>query len=1338
MLSRFTVALKEASSRFLNLLSRNPLLIAILVLAATLRVYPIPHGIGFHPDERHLVMVTNDLERNGMNPRSFAYGSLPFYLVWGLSKLLSFFSPHIHSYDGLFYTGRGVAAAFGVLGVFLTYHLARALGLTYGTALLSALLLTLNVFHLQLSRYYAVDIFLTTLSTLTLLACVWLCKSGSTKSYIVAGLALGLALGTKVSALNLLIPLALACAFNSCESHRYAKFSTWLRIASLPLVAISTFLMVEPFALLDFDTFMRHTMEQINMVRGDWRPPYIIQYENTAAYLYPLQQMFSYTMGFPLALSGILGAVFLALRQFRRASPTAIVVLAWTLLTFFAFAGLKVKFPRYLLPIYPALMIFAAWVLGEIFNFFKERQKKLLGLIPMLSVVVTCALYALAFIRIYAFDHSYELASRWIYDHIAPGAKILSVDWDDKLPLTLPGLDAHRYAFEGPSWELQVYHPESEEKLRQLSSKLASAEYIVIPTARAYGALPRIPFEYPLTNAMFSMLFKGTLGYELIQTVKVRPGIGGWAINDDLADESFWVYDHPKVDIFKRTSQFTQEEIERRMRNAFLNAPLPTREQMLLQDAGTAFVYSTANASSVWNLIKWMLLLIALGLVGAPWCAWLFQHSPDRGLGLAVPLGMIIPSTFLWVATSLGKINSTGPSFWMSMLISLGVGSVALRYFPSRHAKPTPFLWRPVLFSLAAFLLGFLLFVVARALSPEIYWGEKPMDFTFLNFFTRLETLPPQDPWAAGERMRYYYFGSYLFGLLHKAMNIDTAIGYNLAIATVVGASVSAAYSGTLAITKRIGTALIGAVFICLFSNLEVLRLFFFSDKKSFDLFWASTRLLKEPAITEYPFWAFLFADLHAHLIALPIVLTLGAFLWRFFRDERQALSFALIAHRLLCGLLLSVLFVTNSWDAISWGALTAIVLLYSSHLHSQSKSSSILKRCGNFVADISRDGSLVALGGLPICLLFKFSSANDLQPHFGLNQSFEFNSLEQILRHLAIWLLPCIVAMFAVFVRYARRGSALRGTLKFVAAFFISGIPSILGAYAESLGIGNVPWSILGLASLLTFLSLCTAFLHRAPRAMRVAACCASLGGLILAFAEIGFLMDHMNTIFKFYNAIWLLLALATALSLATLAKSLWFAPGWKVWRYSTRTFLLGIMLVFAVGAAGSVVNYFIMCTFHRISGPRPSLDGLAYLDRLFPSDAKAITWLRANVSGLPIVVEANGPSYQNYSRVSMHTGLPTVLGWSYHVTQRGTSIASVRQREEAIKAIYSSSNLDDVSTYLRLYRARYIFLGEIERHLYSHGDYDRAGLAKFTAYPETFHKVFEYGQTQIFEFMG
>jgi uncharacterized membrane protein len=45
---------------------------------------------------------------------------------------------------------------------------------------------------------------------------------------------------------------------------------------------------------------------------------------------------------------------------------------------------------------------------------------------------------------------------------------------------------------------------------------------------------------------------------------------------------------------------------------------------------------------------------------------------------------------------------------------------------------------------------------------------------------------------------------------------------------------------------------------------------------------------------------------------------------------------------------------------------------------------------------------------------------------------------------------------------------------------------------------------------------------------------------------------------------------------------------------------------------------------------------------------DRQAFDWLRQNVHGIPTILEANTPLYRWGSRVSIYTGLPTVIGWA------------------------------------------------------------------------------------------
>jgi 4-amino-4-deoxy-L-arabinose transferase-like glycosyltransferase len=418
------------------------LLALIVAVGALLRLPGISHGIGFHPDERHMVMVTEALERNGMNPKSFAYGSFSFYAAWGFAQLVRPFSDFLATYDGLFYSGRSFCAVMGTITIALSYYLAVLVYQRSLVGLIAASLMACNVFHLQLSRFFTSDITLTTLSLISIIALVKAHQRETLWSFLVFGFCAGLATATKISSvflsapLLLVVGLALIKEWPKGDSSRHALrifgivvgglallggtlFLTYwkgyprilkhrvapqafliplsipfmlgvslaLRRHSLALsklfaclsMSILIFAMAEPFAILDFETFIRQTREQTSMVRGIWRAPYTVQYEGTAPYFYHLKQMLWYTMGWPVFTTVAIGVVFASLRVaidlldkvLRRELATKplaseMIPLAFVAVFFLATGYFQVKFPRYLLPLYPMLFIFAAALFGSI------------------------------------------------------------------------------------------------------------------------------------------------------------------------------------------------------------------------------------------------------------------------------------------------------------------------------------------------------------------------------------------------------------------------------------------------------------------------------------------------------------------------------------------------------------------------------------------------------------------------------------------------------------------------------------------------------------------------------------------------------------------------------------------------------------------------------------------------------------------------------------------------------------------------------------------------------------------------------------------------------------
>ncbi len=59
--------------------------------------------------------------------------------------------------------------------------------------------------------------------------------------------------------------------------------------------------------------------------------------------------------------------------------------------------------------------------------------------------------------------------------------------------------------------------------------------------------------------------------------------------------------------------------------------------------------------------------------------------------------------------------------------------------------------------------------------------------------------------------------------------------------------------------------------------------------------------------------------------------------------------------------------------------------------------------------------------------------------------------------------------------------------------------------------------------------------------------------------------------------------------------------------------------------------------------------------IDMDLSQDYRAIRWMQDNIQGSPVIVEANSRNlYRWYSRFTIYTGLPGVVGWEWHEQQQ------------------------------------------------------------------------------------
>ena len=223
---------------------------------------------------------------------------------------------------------------------------------------------------------------------------------------------------------------------------------------------------------------------------------------------------------------------------------------------------------------------------------------------------------------------------------------------------------------------------------------------------------------------------------------------------------------------------------------------------------------------------------------------------------------------------------------------------------------------------------------------------------------------------------------------------------------------------------------------------------------------------------------------------------------------------------------------------------------------------------------------------------------------------------------------------------------------------------------------------------------------------------------GLLLLFGtELVFIRDlfnnRMNTVFKLYYQVWVLLAVVAAYGLQYLG-ALW--PR-EAGRTMARVGAGGFALLVALGFAGALV-YAPAATLSRLDSgsPAPTLDGAAFLGRTSPADYAGIQWLARNAVGQPIIVESSGGSYSQAGRVSWNTGLPTLLGWEFHEAQWRGSSDEQRRRAADVDSIYKSTDRVAVQALLKLYNVTYVYVGSLEQEKY--GRADQAGLDKFATF--------------------
>ncbi len=198
------------------------------------------------------------------------------------------------------------------------------------------------------------------------------------------------------------------------------------------------------------------------------------------------------------------------------------------------------------------------------------------------------------------------------------------------------------------------------------------------------------------------------------------------------------------------------------------------------------------------ELFVWWLAAEALGIVVLPLAVVLGANLPDRGWGLARPLGLLVLGWLVWFPLSVISALPYSRGWIAGTLVALALANAALLRVPDIRAALRRLLvreWGYLLAGEAVFAGSFALMGWERSFTPAVVNQEKFMDVAFLSSIWRAPHLPPPDPWLSGYPINYYYFGHFLVATMAKLLDTPPAVAFNTSIALIFALTASAVFA---------------------------------------------------------------------------------------------------------------------------------------------------------------------------------------------------------------------------------------------------------------------------------------------------------------------------------------------------------------------------------------------------------------------------------------------------------------------------------------------------------------------------------------------------------------
>ncbi|MBD3279222.1 MAG: hypothetical protein GF390_00750, partial [Candidatus Pacebacteria bacterium] len=428
------------------------------------------------------------------------------------------------------------------------------------------------VLPIQLAHFFATDPFLNLLAFASIYAALRFFYQSQKTWLLGSGVFLGMALASKISAIFIL-PINLLLLSGQQQLPNWTKLKkqfshylftslkNWLIFIIITYVSLR---LADPYLfahanLLDprlNPDFIANLKTLKSWEGPDVMFPPAIQWISKGPW-FGLKNLSLYGLGLIhtlLAAAGLITLGKIIKNHYRQYWHLALLYLS--VLAVFIYQSLQfVKALRYFLLLYPFLAILGGIALNQLIIKLQKTLPQKYYSTMIIGILLMLLTWPLMFNSIYVRPHSRVSASHWLYRNLPTNSLILTEHWDDGLPLSVLPTYHKTFRFK----QLPVFDPDTPEKFAKFTQLLDQADYYILTSNRGWGSIPTVPDKYPQMTRFYADLFAGKLGYQKIAEFTSYPSLQYLGIpitiNDDQADETFTVYDHPKVMVFKNETK---------------------------------------------------------------------------------------------------------------------------------------------------------------------------------------------------------------------------------------------------------------------------------------------------------------------------------------------------------------------------------------------------------------------------------------------------------------------------------------------------------------------------------------------------------------------------------------------------------------------------------------------------------------------------------------------------------------------------------------------------------------------------------------------------------------